>query len=127
MLGDLAFSGLAHDLAGRLNYMSETAAPAHWLAGRKLAAIGVDGESPLVGGIHGIVERADFPLLAESRIFEAHGLEDGVSVVDFGELDVLWSTPCHFKGLASGHNHRRGGHPGALPDRVVVGGTRPGP
>ena len=100
VLGDLALSSPAHDLADRLNYVSETASPTHRLAAGDLATVSIDGEAPFVGRIDSIEEGADFSLLAESSIFEAHGREDGVSIVDFGELDILGPIPCHLKGLA---------------------------
>src|SRR5262245_51830622 len=78
MLGDLALSSSAHDLAGRLNHVSKTPCPAYRLATGDLAAIGIDREAPLVGRIHRIKEGANFSLLAESSIFEAHGREDGI-------------------------------------------------
>ena len=100
MLGNLALSSPAHNLAGRLNDVSETTGPAHRLATGDLAAVGIDREAPFVSRIHSIKEGANFPLLAESSIFEAHGREDGISIVDFGKLDVLGPIPCHLKGLA---------------------------
>src|SRR5712692_3991806 len=126
VFGDLAFSSPAHDLAGRLNHVSETTSPAYRLAGGDLTTVGIDGKAPFVGRIDRIEEGADFPLLAESSIFEAHGREDGVSIVDFGELHVLWSIPFHLKGLAGRDDDGCGGHPRALPDGVVVCDTRPG-
>src|ERR671931_113005 len=102
VLGNLALSSPAHDLAGRLNHVSETTRPAHRLATGDLAAVGIDGETPLVGRIHRIKEGANLSLLAESSIFEAHGREDGISIIDFGELDVLGPIPCHLKGLTGG-------------------------
>jgi len=126
VLGNLALSSPAHDLAGRLNHMSKTASPTHRLAAGDLAAVGIDREAPFVGRIHRIEEGANLSLLAESSIFEAHGREDGISIVDFGKLDVLGSVPCHLKGLTGRDDNGRGGHPGTLPDGIVVGGTRPG-
>ena len=126
VLGNLALSSPAHDLAGRLNHVSETTRPAHRLATGDLAAVGIDREAPFVGRIYSIEEGTNFSLLAESGIFEAHGREDGISIVDFGELDVLSPIPGHLKGLAGRDDHGCGGHPGTLPDGVVVGGTRPG-
>jgi hypothetical protein len=99
MLGNLALSSPAHDLAGRLNHVSETTRPTYRLATGDLATIGIDREAPFVGRIHRIEEGANFSLLAESSIFEAHGREDGISIVDLGELDVLGPIPCHLKGL----------------------------
>src|SRR4030095_8089469 len=125
VLGNLALSSSAHDLAGRLNHVSKNTRPNHWLANRDLAAVGIDREAPFVGRIHRIKEGANVSLLAESSIFEAHGREDGITIVDFGELDVLGPIPCHLKGLTGRDDHGRGGHPGTLPDGVVVGGTRP--
>ena len=126
VFGDLAFSSPAHDLAGRFNHVSKTASPAYRLAGGDLTTVGIDGKAPFVGRIDSIEEGTDFSLLAESSIFEAHGREDGVSIVDFGELHVLGSIPCHLKGLAGRDDDGRGGQPGALPDGVVVRDTRPG-
>src|SRR5215510_11548517 len=126
MLGNLALSSPAPDLAGGLNHVSKTACPAHRLATRDLAAVGIDGKAPFVGRIYRIEEGANFALLAESGIFEAHGREDGISIVDFGELDVLGPIPCHLKGLTGRDDHGCGGHPGTLPDGIVVGGTRAG-
>ena len=100
VLGNLALSSPAHDLAGCLNHVPKTTRPTHRLATRDLATVGIDGEAPLVGRIDRIEEGANFSLLAESGIFEAHGREDGISIVDFGELDVLGSVPCHLEGLA---------------------------
>src|SRR5437016_6455760 len=76
VLGDLALSSPAHDLAGCLNHVSETASPTHRLATGDLAAVGIDREAPFVGRIDRIEEGADFSLLAESSIFEAHGREE---------------------------------------------------
>src|SRR6266446_6163954 len=126
VLGNLALSSPAHDLAGRLNHVSETTRPTDRLATGDLAAVSIDREAPFVGRIHRIKEGADLSLLAESSIFEAHGREDGISIVDFGELDVLWSIPCHLKGLAGRDDNGCGGHPGTLPDGVMVRGTGPG-
>src|SRR5215813_11591386 len=89
VLGNLALSSPAHDLAGCLNDVPETTRPAHRLATGDLAAVGIDGEAAFVGRIHRIKEGTDFSLLAESSIFEAHGREDGISIVDFSKLDVL--------------------------------------
>ena len=64
----------AHDLAGRLNHVSETARPAHRLAAGDLAAVGIDGEAPFVSRIHRIKEGANFPFLqnpASSRLTAA--------------------------------------------------------
>jgi len=99
VLGNLALSSPAHDLAGRLNDVSETTGPTYRLATGNLAAIRVNGKAPFVGRIHRVEEGADFSLLAESSIFEAHGREDGVSIVDFGEVDILGSVPRHLKGF----------------------------
>src|SRR5262249_22396341 len=87
VLGHLALSSPANNLAGRLNHVSEPTRPTHRLATRDLAAVSIDREAPFVGRIHRIKEGANFSLLAESSIFEAHGREDGISIVDFGELD----------------------------------------
>ena len=54
----------------------------------ELAAVGVYGEGTFVGCISFCEERTDFALLHESCIFEAHGHEDGVSIVEFGELHI---------------------------------------
>ena len=126
VLSNLALSSPAHDLAGRLNHVSKTARPTHRLATRDLATVGIDGEAPFVGRIHRIEEGANFALLAESSIFEAHGREDGISIVDFGKLDVLGPIPRHLEGFTGRDDHGRGGHPGTLPDGVMVRGTRPG-
>src|SRR5215471_4211508 len=126
VLSDLALPSAAHNLARRLNHVSEPPSSAHWLAARYLATISVHGEGAFVGRIDGIKERANFALLAEASIFEAHGREDGVSIVEFGELDILWAIARHFVGLARRDNHGCGRHPGALPDGIVVAGTRPG-
>ena len=100
MLGNLALSSPVHDLAGCFNDVSETTSPTYRLATGDLAAVSIDGEAPFVGRIHRVEEGADFSLLAESSIFEAHGREDGVSIVDFGEVDILGSVPRHLKGFA---------------------------
>src|SRR5262245_34925034 len=126
MFGNLALSSPAHDLAGRLNHVSKTTRPTHRLATGDLATISIDGEASFVGRIHRIKEGTNFSLLAESGIFEAHGREDGISIVDFGKLDVLRPIPCHLKGLARRDDNGRGGHTRTLPDGVVVGGTRSG-
>src|SRR5262249_10848627 len=122
----LALSSPAHDLAGCLNHVSETTRPTHRLATGDLAAVSIDREAPFVGRIHRIKEGANLSLLAESGIFEAHGREDGISVVDLGELDVLGPIPGPLKGFTGRDDNRCGGHPGTLPEGVVVGGTRPG-
>src|SRR5262249_54753170 len=126
VLGNLALSSPAHDLAGRLDHVSKTTCPTHWLATGNLATISIDREASFVGRIHRIKEGTDLSLLAESGIFEAHGREDGISIVDFGKLDVPWPIPCHLKGLTRRDDNGRGGHPWTLPDGIVVGGTRPG-
>jgi len=100
MPGNLALSSPVHDLAGCFNDVSETTSPTYRLATGDLAAVSIDGEAPFVGRIHRVEEGADFSLLAESSIFEAHGREDGVSIVDFGEVDILGSVPRHLKGFA---------------------------
>src|SRR5262249_34211497 len=104
----------------------ETPSPTHGLAAGDLAAVSVHGEAAFVSCIDGIKERANLALLAKASIFEAHGREDGISIVEFGKLDILGPIARHFIGLASRDDDGRGGHPGALPDRIVVAGTRPG-
>src|SRR5262249_51691286 len=126
VLGDLTLSGATHNLARRLNHVSETTRPAHRLAARYLAAVSVHGEAAFVGRIDGIKERANLALLTEASIFEAHGREDGVSIVEFGKLDILWPIARHLIGLAGRGNHGRGRYPGTLPDRIVIAGTRSG-
>jgi hypothetical protein len=100
VVGDLPFPCPAHNLAGRFNDVSKSASTANRLTRRYLTAIGIDRKTPSIGGIHGIVEGPDFTLLAKTRIFEAHGREDGISIVDFGELNILWPVPRHLKRLA---------------------------
>ena len=89
MLGHLPLVTPSHQLADGLDDVPETSATTHRLSGGKLAAVGVDGEAPLVRRIHRFKEGADFPLSAEARIFEAHGLKDRVSIIEFGELNIL--------------------------------------
>jgi hypothetical protein len=100
VVGDLPFSCPAHNLAGCFNDVSKSASAANRLTRRYLTAIGIDWKTPFIGGIHGIVKGTDFTLFAKTRIFEAHGREDGISVVNFGELHILWPIPRHFKRLA---------------------------
>jgi len=106
--GHLASSRLTADLPGGLNDLLG-AAGAHGvqLPRAKLAAIGVDGEIALVGGVVAVQEVPDLSLGAQPGIFEAHGLENGVSVVEIGELDVLRRIPRHLKGAPRRVPHRR--------------------
>src|SRR5215470_17671633 len=63
VLGNLALASPAHDLAGRLNHMSETTRTTHGLATGDLATIGINGEVAFIGRIHRIKEGANFSLL----------------------------------------------------------------
>src|SRR5918911_4445731 len=45
VLGNLALSSPAHDLAGRLDHVPKTTRPTHRLATGDLAAVGIDGEA----------------------------------------------------------------------------------
>src|SRR5262249_52878195 len=115
VLGDLTLPGAAHNLAHRLDHVSETTSPAHRLAAGYLATVSIDGEAAFVGRIDGIKERANLTLLAETGIFEAHGREDGISIVEFSKLHILWPIARHLIGLAGRDHHGRGRHSGALP------------
>ncbi len=121
--GHLPFTGLAHDLASRLHYVPEATGVAYRLAARELPAVGIDGKGPLVGGVGVPVEVADLTLLADSRIFEAHGREDGVSVVEFGELHLPGAVARHLQGSTARHDHRAEGDVLLLPDGGVGGST----
>src|SRR4029453_3257733 len=46
VLGNLGLSSSAHDLAGRLNHVSETTCPAHRPATREMAALGIERGAP---------------------------------------------------------------------------------
>ncbi len=97
MLGHLPVIGSAHDLANSFDHMAEATGPAHRLAAGKLASIGVDGEFSLVSCIHRVEEWANLALLADSGVFEAHGLKNRVSIVKFSELNVLGAVTRHFQ------------------------------
>ena len=124
MLGHLALVRPAHYLADALNDMAKAAGAAHRLPARKLPAVGIDREIALVSGVHRVEKGTYLTFLAEPGVFEAHGLKDGVSIVEFGELDVFGPVPGHFEGFAGGDDHRRCGDPLRLPDRVVVADPR---
>src|SRR4030095_14938146 len=49
VLGNLALSTPANDVAGRLNHVSKPTRPAHRLATGDLAAVRIDREAPFVG------------------------------------------------------------------------------
>src|SRR5262245_58270559 len=83
VLSHLALPGAAHNLARRLNHVSEPSGATYWLATRYLATVSVHGEAAFIGRIDGIKEWANLALFAEASIFEAHGREDGVSIVEF--------------------------------------------
>ena len=85
--------------AASITCLNPPAPPTGWPAG-DLATIGIDGEASLVGGIDRIIEGADLTFLTESRIFEAHGREDGISVIELGELNILRPITSHLIGLA---------------------------
>src|SRR5690242_5453848 len=84
----LSIAGFTHDLAGGLHAVAEAARVAARLAARQLAAVGVDRKGSLDGGVGGLIEVPDLALLANTRVFEAHGHENGVSVIEFQELHV---------------------------------------
>ena len=83
-MGNLAGLGATHYLSYGLDNVPKSAGPAHRLPSGKLSAVGVDGEATLVGGVHFIKEGTNFALFAEPGIFEAHGLKDGVSIIELG-------------------------------------------
>lgn len=126
VLGDLALPCPPHDLAGRFDDMPKSTGAANRLPGGYLTAIGIDWKTAFVGGVNRIVKGSDLTFFAKTGIFEAHGREDGISIVHFGELHVLRSIAGHLKRLAGGDGDRRGGDPGALPDHVVIGNTGAG-
>ena len=59
-------------------------------AARPIAApVGIYRECTLIGCVYFVEEGSDLALFTESGIFEAHGLKDGVSIIEFSELNVL--------------------------------------
>ena len=94
---DLALTRLAHDLAHPFDHVTETARQAR-LATRELTTIGINRETAFICRISGFVKRTDLTLFAKPSIFEAHGREDGISIIKFGELHILRSIPGHLKG-----------------------------
>ncbi len=124
MLGYLPLVTPAHQLTDGLTNVPKASASAHRLAAGKLAAFGIDGEAPFVRCVHRVKEGTDFSLSAEARVFEAHGLEDRVSIIEFGELNILGAISRHFVGPPSGEGHRSGSNSVGLPDKVVVAGAR---
>lgn len=105
---NLALTGPSHDLAHAFDDVPEPACQTRLPAG-KLAAIGVDGKTSLIGGISGFIKRTDLTLLDKTRIFEAHGREDGVSIIEFSELDILGPIAGHLKGSGCRYLDRRRG------------------
>ena len=94
---DLAFTRLAHDLAHAFNHVAKAAGQTR-LPARELAAIGINRETAFVRGIGGFVKRTDLTFFAKPGIFEAHGREDSISIVEFSELHILRAVPGHLKG-----------------------------
>ncbi len=126
MLGDLPLPSATHQLTHPFYDVSEAASTTHGLAGGYLTAVSIDRKAPVIRGINRVIERTDFTLLAESGIFEAHGREDGISIIHFGELHLLRSIAGHLKRLTSGDGDRGGGDSGTLPDHIVIGDARAG-
>lgn len=126
VLGDLPLPGPSHDLTGRFNDMPKPTGATNRLTGRYLTAIGVNGKTAFVGGVNRIVKGSDLTFFAKTGIFEAHGREDGISIIHFGELHILRPIAGHLKRLAGRNSYRCGGEPGALPDRVMIGDTGAG-
>ena len=126
VLGDLALPCPSHHLPGGFNDVPKTTGAANRLASGYLTAIGIDRKTAFVGGVDRIVKRANLPFLTEAGIFEAHGREDGISIIHFGELHLLRSIAGHLKRLTSGDGDRGGGDSGTLPDHIVIGDTRAG-
>jgi hypothetical protein len=100
VLGDLPLPCPPHDLTGRFDDVPKATGAADRLSGRYLTAIGIDRETAFVGGINRIVKGSDLTFFAKTGIFEAHGREDGISIVHFGELHVLRSVAGHLERLA---------------------------
>lgn len=121
VLGDLPLPCPSHDLTGRFNDMPKATGTANRLPGRYLTAIGINRKTTFVGGVNRIVKGPDLTFFAKTGIFEAHGREDGISIIHFGELHILRPIAGHLKRLAGRNSYRCGGEPGALPDRVVIG------
>ena len=72
----------------------------------KLSAVCVHRKSALVSSVCRFEEGANFSLLYEACIFEAHGHEDGVSVVEFGKIHVCRCVASHLE--CSWRRHRGG-------------------
>ena len=123
---DLALPCPPHDLTGRFNNVSKATSATNWLPGRYLTAIGINRKTAFVGSVNRIVKWTYLTFFAKTGIFEAHGREDGISIIHFGKLHILRPIVSHLKRLAGGDGYRCGGEPGTLPDRVVIGNTGPG-
>jgi hypothetical protein len=126
VLRDLPLPGPPHDLTGRFDDVPKATGAADRLSGGYLAAIGIDRKTAFIGGVDRIVKGSDLTFFAKTGIFEAHGREDGISIVHFGKLYILRPVTGHLERLAGGDDHRCGGDPGALPDHIVIGNTGTG-
>ena len=109
VLGDLALPCPSHDLTGRFNDMPKTTGATNRLPGRYLTAIGINRKTAFVGGVNRIVKWTNLTLFAKTGIFEAHGREDGISIIHFGELHIFRPIGGHLKRLAGGDSYRGGG------------------
>jgi len=126
VLGDLPLPCPPHDLTGRFDDMPKSTGAANRLPGRYLTTISVNRKTTFVSGVNRIVKGSNLTFFAKTGIFEAHGREDGVSIIHFGELYILRPIARHLKRLAGGDGYRCGGEPGTLPDCVVIGNAGPG-
>ncbi len=119
VLGNLAVFCPSHDLPGSLDNMTEAPGAANRLATRELPSIGVDRKSTFVRRICGVEEISDLAFLAEACILEANGLQNRVSVIEFGKLHILRPVARHLEGPGSRKYYRCDGDVRLLGDRVV--------
>ena len=95
----LPLARLAADLPHCLHdLLATTGAGRVQLSGGKLSTVSVYREVAFVGGVVAVQEVANLTLGAEARILEAHGLQDGVSVIEIGKLHIFRTVPRLLKG-----------------------------
>ncbi len=119
MFGNLAFPSTSHDLPYSLDNVTEAPCTTHGLPSGELSAVSVYGKRTFICGVRGVEEVPDITLLAEAGVFEAHGLENRVSVVELGKLHVLGAVARHLEGPGGRHHNGRDGYVTFLPEHVV--------
>ena len=100
VFGHLAWARATHDLSCAFDHVAK-ASGEEGLPRGELSAVGVDREATLVCRVGRLLEGADLALFHESSVFEAHGHEDRVSIVELGELHVPRTVARHLEGPGS--------------------------